>query len=542
MEERAWHPPPAATSSSPEACVAGRGTTIDVIDHATRPPPARRDRPVGAAVHAMGRHSRGWIHPARSRVPRCRPPQPPLDAWPPAGPGTAPGCGPRSCLGSPRGPRGTHAPVAWPPLRPRVEEGPRPWPPAIAPAVTWTVVSPVRRRPRRRSGPRTRGDRRDASACPHPGRQEWLVAPQAGRPVLRLLRVAIAGRSRPGARPRWPRDPPRRGRPRGSRLGPARPPTPATSSPRDAAHGEAPGPGDGARRASRAPPGRATDEGPADRGRCARPACPRPLGGSPLRGGGSPLGAPPRPGAAPGRPAAAHARPASTGPRAQPRGRLTCAGDAEAPPALAPCTPGGPAPGRPAVAWRATPRARTRGRPCQGTPPDPLIAPRAGGARLRQRGPTAPGGPAAWCQPRDPCPRRAPVAPPGPVPRRYKGDAQAARGGPRPPSPQCFAARARSQNARTRDGMMDGDARRWARLCRVSRPASVQSARTMPRPFPPNRAQRGSTPPHRGVVHDVVGRPGLRLPGPWDPVVVPRTAPHQRQLQLLGTSSGRLYR
>ena len=58
----------------PRGLVAGRCDARglgDVIDHATRPHPARRDRTVGAAVHAMGRHGLGCIHPARSLVPRC---------------------------------------------------------------------------------------------------------------------------------------------------------------------------------------------------------------------------------------------------------------------------------------------------------------------------------------------------------------------------------------------------------------------------------------------------------------------------------------
>ena len=64
----------------PRGRVAGRGDARglgDVIDHATRPPPARRDRTVGEAVHAMGRHGRGGSDPARSRVPRCCQLQPP---------------------------------------------------------------------------------------------------------------------------------------------------------------------------------------------------------------------------------------------------------------------------------------------------------------------------------------------------------------------------------------------------------------------------------------------------------------------------------
>jgi hypothetical protein len=64
----------------PRGLVAGRGDDCsmgDVIDHATRHNPARRDRPVGAAVHAMVRHGLGWIHQARSLVRRFFQPQPP---------------------------------------------------------------------------------------------------------------------------------------------------------------------------------------------------------------------------------------------------------------------------------------------------------------------------------------------------------------------------------------------------------------------------------------------------------------------------------
>jgi hypothetical protein len=62
----------------------------------------------------------------------------------------------------------------------------------------------------------------------------------------------------------------------------------------------------------------------------------------------------------------------------QPLGRMTWACDAEAQQALATLTPGVPATGRQAVAARATPRDRTRGRPRQGAPPAPIISPSEG--------------------------------------------------------------------------------------------------------------------------------------------------------------------
>jgi Domain of unknown function (DUF4277) len=51
----------------------GRG---DVIDHATHHPPERRDRTVGEAVKAMVLNGVGWIHQARSLVPRFFPHKP----------------------------------------------------------------------------------------------------------------------------------------------------------------------------------------------------------------------------------------------------------------------------------------------------------------------------------------------------------------------------------------------------------------------------------------------------------------------------------
>lgn len=49
-------------------------------------------------------------------------------------------------------------------------------------------------------------------------------------------------------------------------------------------------------------------------------------------------------------------------------------------------------------------------------------------------------------------------------------------------------------------------------------------------------------PTARWVFHYFVGIHVLRIPGPWDPLVVNLTEQHQRLLQLLGKSSVRFYR
>lgn len=333
----------------PRGLVAGRGDARgrgDVIAHATRPHPAMRDRIVRAAVHAMGRHSLGWIHQARSRVPRCFPPQPPSRRMAPR---VAPEPRPAAARGRAVDRLEDDGVTARSRRLAAIAATRRGWAPTVAPLDRPSVHvdgrEPRAEAPAAAVRPRTRGDRRaHRPALPH-GRREGRVEPQAGRPVLRHPR---RGQSReapavgPGVKAPMapcptPEGTPSRVAARARSTADTRQQlaaTPRTGRPRVPATGrDAP-----AARPPAAPPTRA----------------PRPVD-PPRRTHG------PRDGAA-----------------CPTLGRLTCAGDAEAPPALAPCTPGCPAPGRPASAWRATPRARTRGRPRPGTPPDPLIAPRAG--------------------------------------------------------------------------------------------------------------------------------------------------------------------
>jgi hypothetical protein len=49
-------------------------------------------------------------------------------------------------------------------------------------------------------------------------------------------------------------------------------------------------------------------------------------------------------------------------------------------------------------------------------------------------------------------------------------------------------------------------------------------------------------PTARWVFHDFVGMHVLRIPGPWDSIVLNLTEVHQRLLQLLGKPYTRFYR
>jgi hypothetical protein len=60
--------------------------------------------------------------------------------------------------------------------------------------------------------------------------------------------------------------------------------------------------------------------------------------------------------------------------------------------------------------------------------------------------------------------------------------------------------------------------------------------------FPHQQGQPVQNPTARWVFHDFVGIHVLRIPGPWDSIVLNRTAVHQRLLQLLGKPYTRLYR
>jgi len=60
--------------------------------------------------------------------------------------------------------------------------------------------------------------------------------------------------------------------------------------------------------------------------------------------------------------------------------------------------------------------------------------------------------------------------------------------------------------------------------------------------FPNQQGKPVQNPTARWVFHDFVGIHVLRIPGPWDPLVVNLTEQHQSLLQLLGKSSGRFYR
>ena len=60
--------------------------------------------------------------------------------------------------------------------------------------------------------------------------------------------------------------------------------------------------------------------------------------------------------------------------------------------------------------------------------------------------------------------------------------------------------------------------------------------------FPNQQGQPVQNPTARWVFHDFVGIHVLRIPGPWDPLVVNLTEPHQSLLQLLGKSYVRFYR
>ena len=158
----------------------------DVIDHATRPHPARRARTVGAAVNAMVRHGLGWNNQARSLVPRFFQHQPTSRRMAPhvtpaprhaAARGRAVATldddGVTACsrrLAATAAPRRGWAPTGAPLDRPSVHVDGREHRAAAPEAAVM---------------PRTRGDRRAHRPDLTPVRREWRVEPQAGRPVLR---------------------------------------------------------------------------------------------------------------------------------------------------------------------------------------------------------------------------------------------------------------------------------------------------------------------------------------------------------------------
>jgi hypothetical protein len=173
----------------PRGLVAGRGDDRgrgDVIDQATRPHPALRDRTVGAAVDALGRHGLGWIHPARSLVPRYFQQKPPSRRMArrvapaprqEAARGRAwetlddDGVTARSRrLAATAATRRGGAPTGAPLERPSVHVDGR---------------EPRAEAPEAAVMPRTRGDRRAHRPALTHVRREWLVEPKAGRPVLR---------------------------------------------------------------------------------------------------------------------------------------------------------------------------------------------------------------------------------------------------------------------------------------------------------------------------------------------------------------------
>jgi hypothetical protein len=60
--------------------------------------------------------------------------------------------------------------------------------------------------------------------------------------------------------------------------------------------------------------------------------------------------------------------------------------------------------------------------------------------------------------------------------------------------------------------------------------------------FPHQQGQPVQNPTARWVFHDVVGIHVLRIPGPWDSIVLNLTEGHQRLLQWLGKPYPRFYR
>ena len=221
-------------------------------------------------------------------------------------------------------------------------------------------------------------------------------------------------------------------------------------------------------------------------------------------------------------------------------GRMTFACEADAQQALATFTQGLHATCLHEVAWRATPRYRTRGRPSQGTPPDQIIYTIAGAlaSSIAARPPLVD---------QQSCFILATNAldetllPPQELFTGYKGQAHAERGFRFLKDPQFFASslsRKKPERVMALLMVMTVCLLVYAALEYRIRQVLQDHDATVPN-------QQGNpvqNPTARWVFHDFVGIHVLRIPGPWDPLVLNLTEQHQSLLQLLGKSYVRLYR
>ena len=191
----AWHPPPRGHLFEPRGRVAGQRVTH--VAWATSST-TRRDHTQASATAPSGRPSTRWGAMAGGEsAPGALPRPPVLPASAPRSTHRPPTWhrhralrrDPRSCLGDPRGRQGHGTrPSPGRPPRPRVEESPRPWPPASAPRVHVDGCEPRAAAPEAAVGRPHPRRPPDASACPHPRAAGVEVAP--GRPACPEAPVA----------------------------------------------------------------------------------------------------------------------------------------------------------------------------------------------------------------------------------------------------------------------------------------------------------------------------------------------------------------